>query len=64
MNEEGRRVRIRVGDVMMETDIRVIAPFKDEGSVRQGMQAFLETRKRRKFSFRAFGRNTALCCLM
>ena len=47
MNEEGRRVRIRVGDVMMETDIRVIAPFKDEGSVRQGMQAFLETRKRR-----------------
>lgn len=66
MNKEGRRVGIRVGDVMVEIDIRVIVPFKDEGAIRQGMQASLEARKRQEnaFYFRAFRRNTALCYLM
>lgn len=38
MKEEGRRVRIRKGDMMMKIDIRVILHFADEGVIEQGMQ--------------------------
>lgn len=37
MKEESSKVRVRERDVMLQTDVRVIAHFKDEETMRQGM---------------------------